>query len=180
MHWGSYAWWFGKQKPILVCKWNDHHKFKSWHLYNLPARNNTIGEEEWPDSEPSITILGNNTVLVADPVFIPTVDGSRVMDTKNVNVLDFETSTLELERVSCGRDQKRQKTCLANDPSKRARSISTREDVFVHEKTPRNDQQSISFAEVQKKSYQMRSSYCQLGRIPATWNTKMPSSSKRS
>ena len=63
---------------------------------NLPARDNAICKEERPESEPSIAVLGNNFVLVADPVFIPTVDSSRVMNTKNVNVFYFETCTLEL------------------------------------------------------------------------------------
>ena len=62
----------------------------------MPARDNAIRKEEWPDSEPSVTVLGNDIVLVTDPVFVPTVDGSRVMDTKNVNILDFEASSLEL------------------------------------------------------------------------------------
>lgn len=63
---------------------------------NLPARDDAICKEKWPNSEPSVTVLGNNFVLVANPIFIPTVDGSRVMDTENVDIFDFEASTLEL------------------------------------------------------------------------------------
>lgn len=42
------------------------------------------------------------------------------MNTNGINALDFETGTLE----------------LINSPAERSRSVSTREDVLVHEKTP--------------------------------------------
>ena len=63
---------------------------------NLPASDNTICKEECPDSKPSVTVLGNDIVLVAIPVLIPMVNSSRVMDNENVDVFDFEARTLKL------------------------------------------------------------------------------------
>jgi len=71
---------------------------------NLPARDNTICKEEWPDSEPlaSVTVPSNDIVLVANPVFISRVDSSRVMDTENVDIFYFEAGTLKvLKKTRC-------------------------------------------------------------------------------
>lgn len=48
------------------------------------------------------------------------MNGGRIVDTKDVNVLDLETSSLNLR----------------HDPAERAGGVSTGEDVFVHEETP--------------------------------------------
>lgn len=85
------------EAPPCLCKWKWLLIIRMMTRRDLPARDNAVCKEEWPDSEPSVTVLGNNAVLVADPIFIPAVDGSRVMDTENINIFDFETSTLQLE-----------------------------------------------------------------------------------
>jgi hypothetical protein len=71
-------------------------------------------------AEPSLAILGLNLVTVAHPVAVPLPESRRVMNTNGVNTLDLEAAALQ----------------LVNDPAKRSGSISTREDVFVHEQTP--------------------------------------------
>ena len=73
-----------------------------------------------PDPEPPFAVLLSHLILVTDPILVPPEDGSRVVDTKDVNILYFETSCLE----------------LGNDPAKRAGSIGAREDVFIHEEAP--------------------------------------------
>lgn len=87
---------------------------------SLSASDGAVSQEEHPDPVPAITILGNDVLLVADPVQVPSVDSRRVVDAQNVDVLDLKACALQ----------------LANNPAKRARSISTREDIFVHEKSP--------------------------------------------
>ena len=71
-------------------------------------------------SEPSLAILGLNLLAVGHPVAVPAPQSSRVVDTNGVNALNFKSSTFE--RV--------------DDETKRSRSVSTGEDVLVHEKTP--------------------------------------------
>jgi len=86
----------------------------------LTGDDGRVGKEEYPDTVPPFAILCHDFVLVAHPVEIPFPDSGRVMDTKDVDVLDLETGSLD----------------LVNDPTKRARGICTGEDVLVHEKTP--------------------------------------------
>ena len=86
------------RSPSLSAKFEviiTHSNSITWK--DLPACDNAVGKEEGPDSEPSVSVLVNNFVLVADPFFIPAVESSRVMDTQNINVLYFETSTLKLD-----------------------------------------------------------------------------------
>lgn len=71
-------------------------------------------------SVPSLSILGDDLVLVADPVAIPSPQGSRVVNTDSVETLDFKTGTFQ----------------LIDDESERSASVGTREDVLVHEQTP--------------------------------------------
>ena len=71
-------------------------------------------------SEPALAVLGLDLLAVAHPVAVPAPQSSTVVNTNGVNALDFETSTLE----------------LVDSPAKRSRSVSTGEDVLVHEKTP--------------------------------------------
>ena len=79
-----------------------------------------VGKEELPDTEPSLAVLGLDLVLVGHPVAVPSPEGSRVVNTDSINVLDLETGTLK----------------LIDNPAKRSRSVSAREDVLVHEETP--------------------------------------------
>lgn len=71
-------------------------------------------------SEPSVAILGNNLLLVAHPISVPSPEGCRVVDADGINALDLKPCTLEARDIE----------------SKRGRGISTREDILVHEKTP--------------------------------------------
>ena len=61
-----------------------------------PASDRAVSQEEDPNPVPAITILGDDTLLVADPVLVPSVDSRRVVNTQNVDVLDLEAGTLQL------------------------------------------------------------------------------------
>lgn len=87
---------------------------------NEPRDDGRVCEEEDPDPVPALTVCGDDFVLVGDPVLVPAVDGSGVVYTKDVDVLNFK---------SVGFD-------LVNDPSEGAGGVGTREDVFVHEESP--------------------------------------------
>jgi len=63
---------------------------------SIPGNNNRVGQEEDPDTVPPVAVFLDNLVLVADPVLIPSVDGSRVVNSKNINVLDLESSSFDL------------------------------------------------------------------------------------
>lgn len=93
----------------------------------LPAGSTTLAggdggssKEVLPDAEPALSVLGLNLVLVTHPVSVPAPEGGRVVDTDGVNTLDLETSALK----------------TVDDEAKRGRSVSTGEDVLVHEETP--------------------------------------------
>lgn len=62
----------------------------------LTANNGAVGKEEDPDSVPLLSIGFDNVLLVADPVQVPPVDGSGVVDTEDIDVLNFKTSPFEL------------------------------------------------------------------------------------
>jgi hypothetical protein len=94
-----------------------------------------IGKEELPDLGllemvcklshqtyfiPSFAVLSQDLVLVGEPVSVPSPQRSRVMNTDSVNRLDLESSTLNRSNIVV----------------EWSRGISTREDIFVHEKTP--------------------------------------------
>lgn len=86
----------------------------------LARYNGGGGKEVLPNAEPSLAVLGLDLLAVGEPVTVPPPEGSRVVNTDGVNVLDLETGALE----------------LVDNPSKRSGSVSAREDVLVHEKTP--------------------------------------------
>lgn len=71
-------------------------------------------------SVPSVSVLGENLVLVGEPVSIPSPESCRVVNTDSVNSLDLKSSALDGPDIVV----------------ERSRGIGTREDVFVHEKTP--------------------------------------------
>jgi hypothetical protein len=86
----------------------------------LARDNGGGGKEVLPDAEPSLAVLGLDLLTVGEPVTVPPPESSGVVNTDGVNVLDLKTGALE----------------LVDNPSKRSGSVSTREDVLVHEKTP--------------------------------------------
>lgn len=56
----------------------------------LPAANNTPSKEKGPDSVPPVAIGRDNLIMMRDPVLIPPLNGGRVVDTEDINILDFE------------------------------------------------------------------------------------------
>jgi hypothetical protein len=74
-------------------------------------------KEDFPNTEPTDTVLFNNLVLVFHPVEVPSVDGGGVVETDGVDGLDFVTGTFD----------------LFGDPVQGSGGISTRENVFGHE-----------------------------------------------
>lgn len=85
-----------EKKKKKVCK-SSTRKQKDMKKSHIPADNGAVRQEEDPDSVPSVTVNRGHLVLVADPVLVPSVNGGRVVDTEDVNVLDFKASTFELE-----------------------------------------------------------------------------------
>lgn len=86
----------------------------------LPWHNSRVSQEEHPYPVPSLAISLNDLLLVWKPVLVPPPDSCAIMHAEYVDILDLETSRFH----------------LVDNPWERARRISTREDVFVHEKTP--------------------------------------------
>lgn len=85
------------------------------------ARNDGgVSKEEFPDSIPSVAILCQDLLLVSDPVSVPSPESSRVVNTDSVNILDLKSCAFNRSDIII----------------ERSRSIGTREDIFVHEKTP--------------------------------------------
>jgi len=64
--------------------------------FNGPAGNGAVSKEEDPHPIPSVTIFCDNLVFIADPVLIPAINCSRVVDTENINVFDLKASRFEL------------------------------------------------------------------------------------
>lgn len=55
-----------------------------------------VGQEVDPDAVPPDAVLLDDLVLVRDPVEVPSVDGSRVVDTEHIDRLDLKVGRLEL------------------------------------------------------------------------------------
>lgn len=94
---------------------------------NLEARGGSLargnggnGQEVLPDAVPADPVLGDNLLLVADPVAVPPPQSGRVVDADCVDALDFETGAFK----------------LVDDPAQRRGGVGTGEDVLVHEETP--------------------------------------------
>jgi hypothetical protein len=79
-----------------------------------------VGKEVLPDTEPAGAVLGVDLVLVAQPVAVPPPESGGVVNTDSISHLDLEAGTLE----------------GVDDEAEGSRSVSTGEDVFVHEQTP--------------------------------------------
>ena len=79
-----------------------------------------VGKEELPDLEPSDTVLGDDGLLVAEPVSVPSPQSGGVVDTDGIDRLALETGTLK----------------VVNKETKWGRGISSWEDVSVHKETP--------------------------------------------
>ena len=92
----------------------------SLHRFRSPGDDSGRGQEINPDSVPPLAVLLDDLVLVANPVFVPTVDGGRVVNTEDINVFNLKSGRLD----------------LADNPTERTRGVCTREDIFVHKKTP--------------------------------------------
>lgn len=69
---------------------------------------------------PSLAVFSLNLLAVADPVTVPAPEGGGVVDTNGVDGLDFETSSLQ----------------TVDNKAQGGASVSTGEDVLVHEETP--------------------------------------------
>lgn len=63
---------------------------------DTPGNNSRPSQEEDPYAVPALPIGGNNLVLVGDPVLVPAPDGSGVVYTENVDILDLKAVILEL------------------------------------------------------------------------------------
>ncbi len=149
---------------------------------SLTADDSAVGEEEDPDSVPLLSVGLDHVLLIVDPVHIPPVDGCRVMNTKDINVFDFKTSTFKLwtimSKLLIGKLIKYERLALLmTQPREQEASAPGKTYLFI--KRPLKMCQRNAHRNVMKL-YQMRSSYCHEGRIPATWKTKVPSSSRRS
>jgi len=86
----------------------------------LTANDGAVGKEEDPYSVPLLSVSLDHVLLIADPVLVPSVDSSGVVDTEDINVLNLKASPFK----------------LVDDPTERAGSIRTREDILIHEKAP--------------------------------------------
>lgn len=62
----------------------------------LSADDDTVRKEERPDPIPPLAVSLDDSLLIANPVLVPAIDGGRIVNTKDVNVLDFKAGTLEL------------------------------------------------------------------------------------
>lgn len=125
-------------------------------LRNLPAGNDAPGQEKGPDSEPSLAILLQHLVLVGDPVLVPAVDCSRIMNTQNINILNLKSSRLEL--ITSPMHQLKWKSYSGE--------ITFRTLEITHPKEHDASAPGNTYLFINKP--QTRSSYCQKGRMPAT------------
>ncbi len=57
-----------------------------------------VGQEVDPDTVPPLAVLGNDLVLVAEPVEVPAVQRRRVVHAEHVDRLDLKVGVLELWR----------------------------------------------------------------------------------
>jgi hypothetical protein len=64
----------------------------------LECSHDRVGEEEDPDPVPPLSVLGNDLVLVADPVQVPPMDRGRVVHAKNVDASNLEVGVFKLAR----------------------------------------------------------------------------------
>lgn len=71
-------------------------------------------------SEPSVAVLGDNLVLVGKPVSVPSPESRRIMNPDRVNHLYFPSGALKRIDVVI----------------ERSRSVSSWEDILIHEETP--------------------------------------------
>jgi hypothetical protein len=65
---------------------------------DVPRCDDRVGQEEDPDSVPPLTVLGDNLVLVANPVQVPPVQSSRVVNSEDIDTPDLEIGVFELGR----------------------------------------------------------------------------------
>ena len=101
-----------------------------------PGNDSGPSQKEHPYAVPALPIGSDDLVFVGHPVLVPAPDGSGIVDTKNVDILDLKAIILELKSSQQYDTSERTGANLANDPVQSARGISTREDIFVHEQAP--------------------------------------------
>lgn len=64
----------------------------------LGCSHDRVGEEEDPDPVPPLSVLGNDLVLIADPVQVPPMNRGRVVHAKNVDASNLEVGVFKLAR----------------------------------------------------------------------------------
>lgn len=62
----------------------------------LATDDDAVGEEEDPNPVPLLAVGLDDVLLIANPVLVPPVDSGGVVDAKDVNILNLETSALKL------------------------------------------------------------------------------------
>jgi len=101
----------------------------------LSTDNHAIRKEKHPDPIPSFTISFDHTVLVGEPILVPAIDSSRVVNAEDVNVLDFEASTFKLELSVEVRDLdrkgKKEGTLLTTQPREQEASAPGKMYLFM-------------------------------------------------
>jgi len=73
-------------------------------------------EEVLPDTEPPSAVLGDDGILITQPILIPPPERRRVMNTEDINILHLKASGFD----------------LSNNPAKRAAGVRSWEDILVH------------------------------------------------
>jgi hypothetical protein len=63
---------------------------------DVPGNDSGPSQEEDPYAVPALPIGSNDLFFVGDPVLVPAPDGSGVVHTENVNILDLKAVILEL------------------------------------------------------------------------------------
>lgn len=96
-----------------------HHHLKKT-TPSLPRNNDAPREEEHPDPKQLPPVLGDDQLLVCQPVLVPPEDGGGVVHPEDVGGFEFETGAFE----------------TADYPVYGAGGVGAGEDVFVHEETP--------------------------------------------
>lgn len=62
----------------------------------IPNSHDRVGQKVDPDPVPPDAVLLDDLILVGNPVEVPPVESSRVVDAKHVDRLDFKVGSFEL------------------------------------------------------------------------------------
>jgi len=63
---------------------------------SLAGNDSGPSQKEYPYAIPALPVGSDDLVLVGDPVLVPAPDGSSVVHTENVDILDLKAVILEL------------------------------------------------------------------------------------